>query len=149
MIRSAKSIALSKQSENCELHAYPDPASGGDPWTIGWGATGPNIHKGVIWTQKQADDWLTARMASDDAAITKALNGAKTTQGQFDALADFVYNEGLNKLLNSTLFHYHLTGKYAAAADEFPKWNLANNRVMPGLVTRRAAERALYMGTAK
>lgn len=28
------------------VEAYPDPGTGGDPWTIGWGATGP----GTVWT---------------------------------------------------------------------------------------------------
>ncbi|MES2698166.1 MAG: hypothetical protein V4647_00955, partial [Pseudomonadota bacterium] len=39
-------IALIKQFEGCARRqadgryaAYPDPGTGGDPWTIGWGAT--------------------------------------------------------------------------------------------------------------
>ena len=30
------------------------------------------------------------------------------------------------------------------AADEFPKWRKAGGRVLPGLVRRRIAERALF-----
>ena len=41
--------------EGCRLTAYPDPLSGGDPWTIGYGATGPSISKGTVWVQEQAD----------------------------------------------------------------------------------------------
>ena len=40
--------ALIKEFEGCArlrrdglVEAYPDPGTGGDPWTIGWGATGP------------------------------------------------------------------------------------------------------------
>ena len=54
----AHAVALIKRWEGCRLEAYPDPASGGEPWTIGWGATGPGIKKGVRWTQAQADDRL-------------------------------------------------------------------------------------------
>ena len=36
--------------------AYPDPISkGGDPWTIGIGHTGPDVHKGLWWTDQQID----------------------------------------------------------------------------------------------
>lgn len=38
-------------------HAIPDPLSHADPWTIGWGQTGPDIGPDTIWTQAfgQAD----------------------------------------------------------------------------------------------
>ncbi len=35
----AAAIALIKEFEGCHLSAYPDPLSGGDPWTIGYGTT--------------------------------------------------------------------------------------------------------------
>jgi lysozyme len=55
-------IAALKKDEGFRTNAYPDPLSGGDPWTIGYGATGPGIRKGTMWTQEQADEAL-ARMA--------------------------------------------------------------------------------------
>ena len=44
--------------EGLSLIAYPDPVSGGDPWTIGYGHTGPEVVKGLVITQAQADAWL-------------------------------------------------------------------------------------------
>ena len=35
----AAALKLIKDFEGCHLDAYPDPASGGDPWTIGYGTT--------------------------------------------------------------------------------------------------------------
>jgi len=35
----AAAIALIKEFEGCHLSAYPDPLSGGEPWTIGYGTT--------------------------------------------------------------------------------------------------------------
>ena len=32
-------LPLVKEFEGCRLTAYPDPESGGEPWTIGWGST--------------------------------------------------------------------------------------------------------------
>ena len=52
-----------KKQPDGTFAAYPDPGSGGDPWTIGWGSTGPDIKKGVVWTQKQCDDRFTEHLA--------------------------------------------------------------------------------------
>lgn len=52
--------------ETLVLRAYPDPLTKndpikkGDPWTIGWGHTGPEVKKGLIWTVDQAEAALTA-----------------------------------------------------------------------------------------
>lgn len=42
--------------EGDELEAYPDPITKGEPWTIGRGHTGPEVHKGLKWTQAQSDE---------------------------------------------------------------------------------------------
>src|SRR5689334_19359009 len=51
---SAEGIGLIQQFEGCarlrqdgSVEAYPDPGTGGAPWTIGWGATGPGIAEGT------------------------------------------------------------------------------------------------------
>lgn len=31
------------------LHAYGDPLTKAEPWTIGFGSTGPDIHKDTVW----------------------------------------------------------------------------------------------------
>ena len=51
----AHAVALIKRWEGCVLRAYKCPAG---VWTIGWGATGPDIVEGLRWTQAQADDRL-------------------------------------------------------------------------------------------
>jgi len=47
-------LQLLKTWEGCILTAYPDPASGGDPWTIGYGHTGPEVSPGLTISQAQA-----------------------------------------------------------------------------------------------
>ncbi|EAW4242513.1 lysozyme, partial [Salmonella enterica subsp. enterica] len=37
---SDRGVALIKTFEGCRLKAYPDPKTGGAPWTIGYGWTG-------------------------------------------------------------------------------------------------------------
>jgi GH24 family phage-related lysozyme (muramidase) len=124
--------------------AYPDPGTGGDPWTIGWGSTGPDIRKGVCWTQQQCDDRFAEHLAQFAANVSRALGGAATTQNQFDAMVSFAYNVGVGNLSASTLLKKHKAGDYSGAAAEFARWDKAAGKVLPGLTRRRAAEAALY-----
>ncbi len=49
-----------RRDEGLRLHAYPDPVSGGAPWTIGYGHTGPDVRPGLAWTEAQAEQALEA-----------------------------------------------------------------------------------------
>jgi len=153
----AAGIALIKRFEGCAkkradglIEAYPDPGSslsrtgtgGGDPWTIGWGATGAGIAPGTVWTQAQCDARLEADLVRYAAAVAAALGSARTTQSQFDALVSFHYNTGA--IGRATLTQKHIAGDYAGAEREFARWNIAAGKVMRGLVRRREAEAALY-----
>lgn len=140
LIKSFEGCA--KKRSDGTFEAYPDPGTGGDPWTIGWGATGPGIAKGVVWTQKQCDDRFEKDMQRYADDVSRALAGAATTQNQFDALCSFHYNTGA--IGKATLTKLHKAGDFAGAANEFAKWNKAGGRVLAGLTRRRAAEAALY-----
>ncbi|WP_454598708.1 lysozyme [Qipengyuania sp. SM2507] len=143
-------VALIKRFEGCGrqrsdgmVEAYPDPGTGGDPWTIGWGATGAGIGPGTVWTRAQCDERLACDLGRYAADVARAIGDAPTSQRQFDALASFHYNTGA--LVRSTLLRRHLAGDFAGAASEFARWKHAGGRVMVGLVRRRAAEARLYL----
>lgn len=133
-----------KELPDGRVKAYPDPATGGAPWTIGFGSTGPDIKKGTIWTRKQAEERFEAHVREFGAKVTKLLAGAPTTQPRLDALVSLCYNIGPANLASSTLLRKHKAGDYAGAAAEFGKWVYANRKRMRGLEKRRAAEAALY-----
>lgn len=135
---------LTKVSESCVLVAYADPASGGEPWTCGWGATGEGITKGTVWTQSRADARLTADLMRFAAAVDSLVK-VPLAPHEKAALVDFTFNLGSGNLKSSTLLKLLNSGNYAGAANEFAKWNLAAGKVMPGLVTRRARERSLFL----
>lgn len=144
-------IALIQRFEGCAkkradgtFEAYPDPGTGGDPWTIGWGATGKGIGPGTVWTQAQCDTRLEADLARYGADVARALGDAPTSQRQFDALVSFHYNTGA--IARATLTKLHKAGDHAGAAAEFGKWVHAGGRRLAGLVRRREAEAALYRG---
>ena len=134
---------LENEFEGCSLTAYPDPASGGDPWTIGYGHTGPEVYDGLTITQEQADAWLAVdkRKAQDviDRYVTVHL-----TANEDLALRDFIFNLGGGNFRSSTLLRKLNLGDFAGAADEFEKWDHACGKVVAGLLRRRTAEKELF-----
>jgi len=144
---SDAAIESMKESEGLRLTAYPDPGSrDGHPWTIGYGSTGPDIRKGVVWTKDQAHARFVADVRRFEDQVEKVLKGAATTQGQFDALVHFAYNIGTRALSKSTLMRLHKAGNFDKAALEFARWNKNDGKVMAGLTKRRAEEAAMYRG---
>jgi lysozyme len=149
---SNNGLNLIKTYEGLELTAYPDPGTGGAPWTIGYGHTGPEVHAGLVWTQQQAEQALASDVAQFERDVT-GLVKVQINQNQFDALVSFAYNCGSDidaddiaeGLGDSTLLKKLNAGDYDGAANEFPKWNRSGGKVMSGLTKRRNAERSLFL----
>jgi lysozyme len=141
---SQKGIELIKQFEGYSSKAYPDPATGGAPWTIGYGTT-KGVKPGMVITAQQAEKMLRDDVAKFESGVSSLIT-APTTQGQFDAMVSLAYNIGLGNFGKSTLLKKHNARCYTCAADQFRVWNRANGKVMNGLTKRRAAEREVYMG---
>ena len=136
---SKAGLDLIKQFEGLHLKAYRCPA--GVP-TIGYGHTA-GVAMGQTITQQQADDYLRRDVRQFERAVSRLVS-VPLTQGQFDALVSFAFNLGEGALAQSTLLRLLNAGDYAGAAAQFDRWNKAGGRVLPGLVRRRAAERALF-----
>jgi lysozyme len=134
---------LIEMFEGCSLVAYWD--SIGDVWTIGWGHTGGDVHRGLRITQTQADMLLSQDLGAFTMSVNDMLGMAPTTDNQFAALVSFAYNCGSGALHGSTLLRKHLAGDYGGAAAEFPRWDHGGGRVIPGLLRRRNAEAKLYL----
>lgn len=126
--------------------SYPDPGTGGKPWTIGWGATKGLDYKpikpGEVMTQAQVDHLLERDVRDHAKDVVRALNDSPTSQKQFDALVSFHFNTGA--INRSTLLRKHKAGDFVGAANEFKRWNRAGGRVLRGLTRRRKAEAELY-----
>ena len=132
--------------EGVRLDAYPDPGSGGEPWTIGVGHTDPgNIKPGDTCTMEQAMAWLRSDVAWAEGAVNSQVR-VSLTQGQFDALVDFVFNEGTANFASSTLLRLLNLGQYDEADAQFVRWNMAAGHVMGGLTTRRNLEAEMFDG---
>jgi lysozyme len=137
----ALAAEMVKQFEGCRLAAYQDPVG---VWTIGWGHTGPDVHPGMRWIQRDADNALIADLARASDAVVR-LKRRLLTDHQMAALISFTFNLGPDALAKSTLLKLVNDAALAAAADEFGRWDHAGGRVLPGLTARRAAERAMFL----
>lgn len=62
----------------------------------------------------------------------------------FDALVSFTFNLGEGALAASTLRRLVNVGRVTDAGPQFDRWVFAGAQKLPGLVRRRAAERALW-----
>jgi lysozyme len=139
---SKNGLALTEQFESCRLTAYRDSKG---VLTIGWGHTGPEVTEGLVITQEQADEW----MLSDVAGAVHSVNSmvtAPVTQEEFDALVDFTFNAGCGHFHGSTMLALLNKGDYHGAAGEFEKWDKCGGVVLTGLLRRRKAEEALFVG---
>lgn len=88
--------------------------------------------------------YLALDLQPYEAAVNRNVK-VPLTQGMFDALASFTFNEGTGALAGSTLLRKLNAKDYVGAAGEFAKWNKAGGHVLAGLTRRRAAERKLFL----
>lgn len=130
--------------------AYRCPA--GHP-TIGWGhRMGPGDRFQQPISARVADRQLAEDLARLAPHIATALGRRpELTQSMFDAVVCLGFNIGLGALLGSTLMARLRAGNWAAAADEFLRWDKAVNpktgkkERLAGLTRRRQAERDLFL----
>lgn len=146
MKTGSEGIELMHHFESCELEAYPDPATGGAPWTIGWGETGPHVKEGMTITQQEADEMFERRLAKEFEPGVESSIRSGATQNQFDALVALAYNIGLGNLKSSTLLRMHNDREFVDAEKQFIRWNKAAGKTMKGLSRRRTAESCVYAG---
>jgi lysozyme len=137
-------LGLAKPFEGFRANPYPDPATGAEPWTIGYGSTRDINDMTVTATTAPVTESQACEMAERDMyrAFTAIASAIKVplTDHETGAIMDFVYNVGAGNFRNSTLLRLINLGQYEAASQEFEKWDMAAGKVMAGLLRRRAAE---------
>ncbi|MDE9434478.1 lysozyme [Xenorhabdus bovienii] len=140
---SENGINKIKSYEGLRLHAYPDPATGAEPWTIGYGHT-KGVKPEQVITEQQAEIFLHEDLIPIYAEIQRIVK-VPLTQGQFDALCSFIFNLGIGNFIHSTLLKKLNLADYQGAAEEFLKWDRADGRVLADLRVRRASEQKMFM----
>lgn len=145
MRASDKCLALIRQFEGFKASPYRCPA--GVP-TIGFGSTryADGTHVNMTdppITEAQAEEIMRATLREYEDAVNRYV-AVSLNQNEFDALVDFAYNAGAQNLRKSTLLAKLNAGDRKGAEMEFERWVFSNGKVLPGLVRRRFAEKALF-----
>lgn len=135
--------ALVKRFEGLKLEAYRCPAG---VLTIGYGSTGPHVKTGMIITPGEAERLLDQDLRRFEVGVEAMLTGVPTSEDEFSACVSLAFNIGLGKFATSTLLKRHKAGNKIGAANAFLSWVFAGKQKLNGLMRRREAERALYLG---
>jgi lysozyme len=141
---SGAGIGFIAQHEGFRPTVYNDPA--GNP-TIGFGhliTPGEGFADPI--TREQGFDLLRSDIRTRVDPFIQRRVGIALSQNQVDALGSFIYNVGGGAFSRSTLLRHVNAGQFEAAAGQFGRWVYAGGQVQPGLVTRRAAEAAMFLG---
>lgn len=145
MTCSPAGINLIKEFESLQLNAYLCPAG---VWTIGWGHTA-GVQSGQQITADTAESFLQNDVTQVEQGLAKIFP-SPLTQGQYDALVSLCFNLSGGALrlpaIAPKLVAKIRAGDFAGAANELLDIDRATNgQVLPGLVRRRQAERALFV----
>jgi lysozyme len=122
------------QMEGWVHRAYPDPLTGGDPWTIGAGHTGPEVVKGLEWDDEQIAAALDQDMAEAEAdarALVPLLD--QLSEPRQAVLINMAFNLGRQKLS-------YFAGFLGAVRDQ--RWALAASCMLDSRWARQVPKRA-------
>lgn len=136
-----RGLELIGNAEGCRRDPYVCPAA---KLTDGIGNT-HGVKSGTRKTDDQiAADW-ERNILEAERCVNSYGNGRKLSDNTFSAVTSITFNAGCANMKASTLFRYLRSGEVAQACNQFPRWVYGGGKVLPGLVTRRAAEQQLCL----
>lgn len=144
-----QALDLIKEFEGLELRVYPDPATGGEPYTGGWGHTGPDVKRGMKVTLAMAEEWLRDDIGIASRKLTGVIKAdvlRDLSDSQYAALLSFAFNLGAKA--SWTIWKVVNARQFDAVPAQIMRFNRAAGKVMRGLTRRRAAECLLWNAEA-
>lgn len=138
---SANCYAIIKNFEKFRPTAYKPTKN--DVWTAGWGHT-HGVTATTTCDQNTAQEWLLEDVEASADDVSRECQ-VPLSQNQFDALVSLCFNipEALSE--QHTLMQMLNARNYAAAADQFLRWDYQAGTELAGLKARREQERALFL----
>lgn len=98
-----------------------------------------------VWTKTEIDELFRRSVERFERGVLRLVPGVVGRQGSFDALVSFAFNAGLGNLQRSTIRMKANRGDWQGAAEALMDWTKGGGKVLPGLVKRREAEKALFL----
>lgn len=140
-----RGLELIGNAEGCRRDPYVCPAA---VLTDGIGNT-HGVKAGMRKTDAQiAADWERNILEAERCVNTYG-NGRQLSDNTFSAVTSITFNAGCASMQKSTLFNYLRQGKITSACNQFPRWVYGGGKILPGLVTRRTAEKQLCLDGVK
>lgn len=145
-------IKVIKVFEGFRYQAYPDPGTGGDPWTIGYGTTrytgGNSVKSGDTITEQQASEYLIEEVKEIYEILRKRIpHWSSLNYCQQAALLSFAYNLGAyfyGSVGFNTISRNLKNKNYQAVPSTLMLYVNGGSGVLPGLVDRREKEGELW-----
>lgn len=144
-------IEVNKFFESLVLFAYPDPGTGGEPFTIGYGATqyedGWDVRQGQKISERYANQLLSVKVIRNWAELCRIPMWHKFTGMQQAALLSFSINNGSYFYGNpnyETITEVLRGGVYEGMEAALQLYRNPKTNVELGLWRRRIAEVFLW-----
>jgi GH24 family phage-related lysozyme (muramidase) len=145
-----RGLELTKTSEAFRARVYSDPVGF---CTVGYG----HLIKRVRCDGTEPREFVPAiseahatRLLTEDLklaeypVLAEVSRDISFSQAQFDALVDFVFNVGPQNFRGSTLLKVINAEELHRVPGQLRRWVYADGKRLPGLVTRREREAALF-----
>lgn len=129
-----------KRLQNGDCAAYLCPAN---VPTIGYGCT-EGVKLGMVWSAEKAEQEFKRELAKFEDGVNRLVT-AEINQNQFDALVSFAYNVGVGGFQKSSVLKKVNKGDFAKVPAALALWNKGGGKVLPGLVSRRQREGAMFL----
>lgn len=142
-VAAAMAIAVVGGFEGLRQNAYPDPASGGWPYTVCYGHT-VGVKPGDHYSIPECKALLISDLGKYANGIEACVK-VPLPDDRFVALTSFAYNVGVGAACKSSVVRLINQNRTREGCDALMKWNRAAGIVFPGLTKRRAKERELCL----
>ena len=141
-------INLIRKYEGFSEKAYPDPFSGAEPYTIGFGTQfypdGSPVKQGQCCSQEKALEYLFHEVNVIEAQLLKLNLGLDDHMRQ--ALVSFIHSIGWEPFLYSRIIDCLEVEDFSGATDEIGRWIFnEEHKVIGGLLDRRREEMNLFL----
>lgn len=144
----SSAINIIRKYEGFNEKAYPDPVTGTEPYTIGYGSQyypdGSPVKKGHLCSKTKALEYLFHEVNIIEAQLTKLNLGLDDSMAQ--ALISFIHSIGWEPFLYSRVIDCLEREDFCGATEEMGRWIFdTDHKVIGGLLDRRREEINLFL----
>lgn len=123
--------------EGRRFTAYPDPLTGGAPWTIGVGHTGPEVHEGLTWAPEKVEAVFIDDLARATEDAVRSFSWlADVNDARRAVVIGMVFQMGLARTLRFVK---------ALAAMREARWAEASGQMLDSKWAKQTPKRATRM----